>query len=504
MNRYAFLLTILLQFVQLINAQKKVASYPIEFRKEAVEKRFCDSYFLMHPSGQYFMLILKDDKKAEYLLYNNKMQLLSSFSPSEGLDKTIFNFDRQEYLGGTAGKGKFHFVYKVTDKKFLDRDIYYQMETIDPVTKQVSNKQLFQISKDEKLIISFGNFGQYFSITANNSTGELKLYGLNPSGESFIKSFPIHIPETSNKKKLSDLLDDIQLVSSNEEPGLDAATEKVKLFYSPDKISITVNERDDPTLIININTQTFSFEEKSIDHSTLTKEEKGKSYVNSFLFENKIFSLILNQKNIRIAVYEAETGKLIKTHEINEDTETGTFAEMPFTESRSGSMGDYKSIGNPKKVIKAFDDGSAGIMAYKYNGEIVITIGTYSSYKIQSPGSDPMRTTTTSTTPISPYSRYAGGGLYQTDDPFFRPGSPSVTRYRANFYKSTQIKLKLNSSTLNLASGEAPFSVNNKIKDYMGGIGFMKNQFHINEKQYIGYYNDNQKVYVIEEISTRK
>ena len=485
------------------NAQKKVASYPIDFSKEAVEKRFSDSYFLLEPGGQYFMLILRDNKKAEYLLYNSKMQLLSNFSPPEGLDKTVFNFDDQKYLGGTAGKGKFYFVYKVTDKKFLDRDIYYQMETVDPVTKQVSNKQLFEISKDEKLIISFGNFGQYFSITANNDTRELKLYGLNPSGESFIKSFIVNIPETSNKKKLSDFLDDIQLVSSDEEPGLDAAAEKAKLFYSPGKISITVNEKDDPTRIININTQNFSFEEKSIDHSILTKEEKGKSYVNSFLFENKIFSLILNQKNIRIAVYEAETGKLVKIHEINEDTEPGTFAELPFTEDRTGSAGNWKRIDNPKKVIKALDRGSEGIMVYRHNGEVIITIGTYDMIKTQTYGSDPLRETIYSSGPIGPSSRYAGSGLYASDW-VIRPGSPSVTRYRANFYRSTQFKLMLDYSTLNLANGEAPLSVNSKIKDYMGGTGMLKNQFHINEKQYIGYYNKEQKIYVIEEISIRK
>lgn len=503
MKRQALLILILLQVVVFTNGQVKVASYPIEFHKQTLQTGRCDSYFLLEPGGQYFMLILTDDKKAEYLLYNSKMQLLSKFTPPDGLKNTVFNFDRQEYLGGVAGKGKFHFVYKVTDKKFLDRDIYYQMETIDPVTKQVSNKQLFQISKDEKLIISFGNFGQYFSITSNNDTRELKLYGLNPSGESFIKTFKVTIPETSNKKKLTDFLDDIQLVSSDEEPGLDAATEKVKLFHSPGKITITVNEKDDPTRIININTQNFSFEEKSIDHSKLTQDERGKSYVNSFLFEDNVFSLILNQKNIRIAVYEAETGKLIRTHEINNDTELNAFAELPFTETRSGTVGDYKRIDNPKKVINTLDDGSAGIMAYKYNGQIVITIGTYSMFKVNL-GPEPGRVTGYTSGPVGPGSRYVGNGLYADDHVFFRPGSPSVTRFRANFYKSTQFKILLSYSGFNLVNGDAPLSINNKIKDRLGGTGMIKNQFQINEKQYIAYYNYEQKAYVIEEISMRK
>src|SRR4026208_26207 len=110
MKRYVFLIIMLVQVVVFANAQKKVASYPIDFSKEAVEKRFSDSYFLLEPGGQYFMLILRDNKKAEYLLYNSKMQLLSNFSPPDGLDKTVFNFDEQKYLGGTAGKGKFYFV----------------------------------------------------------------------------------------------------------------------------------------------------------------------------------------------------------------------------------------------------------------------------------------------------------------------------------------------------------------------------------------------------------
>jgi hypothetical protein len=505
MQKKAVLMTaIVINFFH-ASSQQKIASYPVEFSKAAIEKRLCDSYILQEPSGQYFMMILKDNRKARYLLYNNKMQLMSEFSPADGLDKTVFNFDDQQYLGGTAGKGKFYFVYKVTDKKFLGHDTYYQIETVDPITKQVSNKQLFEISKDEKLIISFGNFGQYFSITVNNSTGELKLYGLNPSGESFIKSFIVHIPATSAKKKLTDFLDDIQLVSSDEEPGLDAAVEKVKLFYSPGKISILVNERDDPTHILYINTQNFSFEEKSIDHSSLTKNDRGKSYVNSYLFENRLFSLVLNKKNIRIAVYDPATGNLLKTHEINEDTDPETFAEIPFTENRSGGVGDLKKVDNPRKVIKMLDKGSEGIMVYKYNkGELIITIGTYDVYKTSYPGSDPVHNTYYSHDPISPSSRYAGGGLY-TNDYIFRPGFPSITRYRANFYKSTQFKLMLDYSTLNLVNGEAPFSVNNKIKDYINnGKGLVTNQFHINEKQYIGFYNSDRMEYVIEEIFIRK
>jgi hypothetical protein len=142
-------------------------------------------------------------------------------------------------------------------------------------------------------------------------------------------------------------------------------------------------------------------------------------------------------------------------------------------------------------------------MVYRHNNEVIITIGTYDMMKLQTYGSDPSRQTIYSSGPIGPTSRYAGGGLYASDW-VISPGSPSVTRYRANFYRSTQFKLKLSHSSLNLVNGDAPLSVNSKIKDYLGGSGMIKNQFHINEKQYLGYYNNNQKIYVIEEIAISK
>lgn len=506
MKKSTLLLLTFFLFVFNSQSQKKVASYPFEFSKALLARSDFDSYFLQDNSSQQFMLILKDNKKADYLLYNNNLKLASHYSPEDGLESTVFNFDYIEYLGGTANNGKFNFVYKVIDKKLIGSNTFYQIETIDVVNKKISNRQLFEIPKDEKFITSFGDYGQYLTITAKNNTQELNFYAMNIKGESSVKSIKINIPESSKKKNLSEYLEGIKLFKETDEPGIESATEKVKLFHGPNKIDIVVNEKDDPTQVISINTKDFTASQKSIDHSTLTKDEKGKSYINSFLFQNNIYALVLNKKNIRIAIYNAETAQLLKTHEINDATDLNTLAEVPLIEERRGKRTGEKEIDNIKKLIKLLDKGSEAIMLNKSSkGNLVITIGTYDLIPISSGGAPPTKVTSMSFTPLPGANNTKSGNVYTVTREI--PGRPSFTSYSANFYMSTHFKLMIDPTTLNFVKGQAPSSTNDQIKDYMIDVSKKAraiNQFSVNGKQYFGYYNQDEKEYIIEEIIIRK
>src|SRR4030095_3190511 len=191
------LLPLLLSFTSICFSQKVVLKYPIEFTKGTLQKRDYDSYYLNDPVSQNSVMVLKDNKKAEYLLLDKNMKVVSKFSPSDGLSNTVFKF-QEEYIGGTAGDGKFYFLYAVINGS-KPAGIY--LETVDPTLKTVSNRELFDNLKDEKSVATFGNYVKFFSIAADNKADEIKLYGLNSDGKSFIKSIKVNIPESSKKKK---------------------------------------------------------------------------------------------------------------------------------------------------------------------------------------------------------------------------------------------------------------------------------------------------------------
>ncbi len=503
MKRLNFLFLAIILFNNVSFSQKRVISYPLDYSKNFLEKKEYTSLFLQDNSTMNFMLILKDNKKVEYVLFDDKFKIKSKIAPEDGFKNTIFNEDDADYLGGVAKDGVFRCVYKVTDKKFLGSSTYYKTEVINFVMKLIKTEPLFEITKNESLLISFGEFGQYFSITASDSNNELKLYGMEADGKNFITSLHIAIPATSKKKKITDYLEKIKLISTTEEPGLELAKEKVKLFHTPSHISIMVNEGDDPTQIYTINKSDFSITHQSIDHSFFTKDEKGSSYINSFLFNDMVASLILNKKNIRIALYD-KTGNLKKVHVINDNTDMSAFAQSPVSTERRGKKTSENDITEAKKVIKSLDKGSEAItISTDKKGRLIITVGTHDPVQVSGGGGS--YGTRHTNVALNSTSTNVGPNSYETT--YYRPGSSSYSKYGANNYKSLQFKLMIDPVTLNLMKGLAPASVADQIKDYIAEVDTKaqaKNQFQLNGKEYYGYYLTEDKIYVVEEIFIRK
>lgn len=494
-------------------AQKRVAEYPVVLKTGGtpfgggIDIKSC---FLKDTGNENFMLLLMENKNIEYLLFDKNKKLQSHFSLPNEFKHTYFTQRDNEYLGGNAGNDKYYFVFKVRAVKGFGFNTKYELLVVDPIKKTATTEDLFDIPKKEKLIVSFGNFNQYFSLFADNETEELKLYGLNASGEKIIKSIPLAFPENGKKKKLSDHLQGMQVITQNEETGLESATGKVKLFHSPEELSILINQKNEPSRIITINTQTFTKTEIEIDHSPLFNEEKDSPYLNSFLFNNSLFTLTIGKNNIKLAVYDLVSKQLLQTHEINQNTDLGTFAATPIEISRKGKRDKEKNIDDIKKLVKALDKGSEAILVNKdKKGKLVVTVGTYDLVAHGSSGGGGFSSSTRyvgssySGPNATSTSNYGSGFLTERT---YTPGTSSLS-YDANYYKSTHFKLLLDSATFKTVKGRAASSVAEQIKDYLSEVDKKAqalNQFNISGKQYLGYYIRSEKAYIIEEIFIRK
>ena len=489
--------------------QRKVFSYPFEFEKSFLSKRDYDANILCDKTSSMMVLVLHDNKKASYALLGPDFKVQTKFE--QQVASTVFDFSSEEYLGGTFGKDDvYYFVYKVVDKKLIGSSSYYQVEMVDFKSKIVTNRKLFDLPDNEKVILSFSEFGEYYTLSTNNKTNELRVYNLNSDGLLVKKTIPFKVPEGKSRKRneLSEYLLQTKLVKDDEEVGLETATHLSKLFSYKDKIVFVVNDGDDPTHIIMLNKSDWTMDEKFIDHSNeLSNTEKGKSYVNSYLDGDRLFSLVLNKKNIRIVIYNILSNKLLKSHEFNTDADLFQMAEPPMSEKRLGSKLKTDDVNDIKKLIKSFTRGTEGLSVSRNAiGQYLITVGTYDPIQVSTGGGMggsyetkivPMGGTMPGTTMTPRYETYI----------VYRPGSPMVTSQLANYYSSTHFKLLLHPGTLAFARGKVPVSLNEQIKDYIDGTdkkAAAVKQFAIGAKQYFGSYNRDLKAWEIENIVIRK
>lgn len=497
MKRLLTTLVLLVYLPVTLSAQKRVLSYPFEFEKSFLAKSDYDAYFLDNANQNSFALVLHDNKKADYVLLDKAFKVISNFT--QPIRQTIFNETVKSYVGGTVNNNTvFRFVYENEAKK------EYSLETVDFNARTISHKILLEVPRAEKLLCAFSDNNIYFSVAAMDKTSELVLYSMNADGGLMRKAIAFPIPETSkNKNKLSAYLEKMVVIKSTDEPDLSDAVKPVKLFSEPGSFTIVVNEVGSPAFMHHVRTSDLNLSHSNIDFAPLTaKEDRGKLYVSSFLKDKRLYSMMLNKKNIRIAVHDVASGEVLRKLEINEDEGVEMIAVAPVSEIRMGKQAIAKDVDNIKKVIRAFTRGAEGLMVSQVpGGKLVLTAGTYDavpSYYTGAGGRVEERVSAPGPTPAN--------GIPVTYT-VYRPGYSAYIKPSARFYSSTYFKMQLDPVTLKVAKGRLVTPVSAQIKDYIEGIDSKAkatNQFTLDQNQYYGYYDRDLHAYIVELIKIFK
>lgn len=485
--------------------QKRVLNYPFQFEKSFLAKGDYDAFFLDNPTDSAFALILKDNRKVEYVWLSKDFKVLSKVPAPIG--NTVLDQSNHHYIGGTAVGGEYHFIYHIKSG--------YQQETVNFNGQSVNNKKLLELPKSEKSLVSFSDNDAFYIVCADDKSGELIFHIVNAKGDLNQKNIPFTIPAevSKNRNKLSTYLGEMKVIKSKEEPDLSSAVHSAKLVSQPGVIRFVVNDGDNPTHIFSVDLSDFSTLEKKIDYGDLiARNDKGKVYISSFLRDSTLYSLILNKKSIRIAVHNLFTGVLQNKFEFTEESGTNLFSELPVTEKRLGKKVDLKDVDDVKKLIKAFTKGTEGLMVTRTeSGKLVLTAGTYDNIQISSGGSSGGYTggwkQGGATIPVTPgivnhgatYTSISTWDSYM----YYRPGNPGFTTTSARYYTTTHFKLLLDPETFKVSKGRVPTSVADQVKDYIDDTNKKAkatNQFNIGKSQYYGYYDKDSQAYVVEQI----
>jgi hypothetical protein len=463
-----FLLPFLLLCVT-ATAQKRVLSHSFEFEKTLLSKAEFEAHFLGQPTDTTFALVLKDNRKVEYLLLNRKFKTLARLQSA--LASTVFNESVADYAGGSINGQTFHFVYSGK---------HHFVESVDFAAKTVTHKLLFEDTREEKPLASFTQSNQFYSLTSSNKTNELVVYRMGPDGQLSREAVKFPIPAEANRKnnEVSEYLHGLKVILTDEHPDLSNAVHEARLFAYPDKLQLLVNNVGALTHLVELSLPDLALTQKQFDYAdVIPATDKKKWYTSSFIKSNRLFSLLLNKTEIRVVLHDLQSGQLLKQFRFTDDAGMELLAQPPVSETRLGKKTSEKEL-DIKKLIRE------------------LTRGTYDLIKSGGGGGSWDRDWRLTSTPGTSVTGYTWTSVMS-----YRPGAPSYTRPDARYYTTAYSRMLLDPGTLNVARGRIPTPETDQIKDYIETIGTKvraTNQFSIGTDQYFGYYDREAKAYLID------
>ena len=488
----------------LVSAQQTVFSYPEKGSKDYS----ITSMMSFDEKNKTLCLVLKDNEKIEYFLFSPEFKLISKISPTDGLKNSVYAYESQKLFRSVVNDNGFNFIYSVRDKSLLANDPHIRIQTINFDKKEVSVKDYFTISDDERTIEYFTNGNKYYHITVNDKTDEMIVYIVLENGKIEKKSIKFNLKEFYDvkKMKLSDYFSYARSFSPSEETGLRQASDLSKFFVYPDKLVITVQNLKEPTHILSLDLKTFSLTKKKISMNGFCgfENKKQTSYNNSFLFGNRLYVLNVCNEKIEIGMFDPETGTLLAKHEIGESDES-FFAESATSSRSIGDREKEKEL-KTKELIKKMMKGSIGIAPAKNaNGNIVITCGTYDEMMA---GGGGYYIGGFSTASMPAGGTYSGSNVPVTRS--YQNFNPNKNYKQTSAYKATLVtsfKLVLDSAKAGILTNEPVESRYDKVVDYSKNLqpgAQARYLFSFNSKFYFGFYDAGKKQFVIQYLEEDK
>ena len=483
-------------------AQKKVFGYPFLFEKGFLAKGQYSTYFLDDPADSTFALILKDNKKAEYLWLGKDFKPIAKVSSA--IENTLLDHQKHKYIGGTARGGEYHFIYQSGTE--------FDMETVDFSAHKIVDTKILELPKSEKTLASFSDYNVYYCLTTDDQAGNLVIYSIGADAVLTKKEIPVSIP--IEKTKLSGYLRDMSVIKSAEDPELLSVAHINKLFSRRGELVFLLNVRYPHVRTFSIDTRDFSVKDNDVDESTLLgppeKERTlgGSVGIFSFLKDSTVYSVDLGNKNIRVVIQRLSDGETIGKYEFADDAAFNSFAETPVRETRYIKEVDSKDLTTWKKLFNAISYGGLPgcMVSVTRDGKLLFTGGTI--MQIGGPtgggmdhyygGFDHSSTTT-----------YTNGMTVPNFNPLMYrvPGTPHLLANASSgtYYMSSYFRMLLDPVTLKPVKGLPSRPLIEQIRDFVYAKGKLKapNQFAIAKNQYYGYYDEDTQEYVIEQIPIR-
>lgn len=354
-----------------IFAQTEVANISINLKKNR------DVFQIVDEANKNVVLFLSDKIKV------NAIKLNEQFIVSDSISTERPEKNYSEMCGYIQSNNKYKLFWSSQNSNNI------QAQTFDFDTKKIENTTFNLELKNEKIIQKFSEKGRFYIVTVIEDTNNLKFYifdETNKLTEKFInldkgKFFKSNFTKTDLYGVLSENLlpfesaFSLQKITPESPTSLTFSSKKRKCYINNNSFIISIDTNPNYSQLININLSNFTFSEKIFKQPYIIKTEFGQINANSFLLEDKLYQIKLNQDIMFLSIKDLNDN-ILKEYTTLSDTNIEYKNSDIIQEN--GSAENVRILEKTSQFLRKINSSNSGISCYKLNDAILVKIGSVS------------------------------------------------------------------------------------------------------------------------------
>ena len=329
--------------------------------------KFSDSIFTKRPKSVYNHVTGYTSEDSDYHLFflsgdKNKLCIQSLNFETKSTQKQYYNWDynKEDYLETISNGNTFYLfnrVRKTTQIKiyeFVGNELK-RIGTIDLASSNLSEDQYAKLSESLR--------------SKNNNRFDLKSKRLQPQKSS---------KRLQLKQKLKFQKIDTELPNS-----IDQSAEAIKIYQNQNQAFITFDTSFNHTLLVTINLEDLTHTIKFYDQLPFIGNTEFSKKSNSYLYQNTLFQIRINQDELGIKITDTKTDLLRKQINLTPE-ELVKFKNTPYHQSGGTTIyaqGQKRELGKTKQFLRKLLSSKIGVSIRPYKEYLEIAIGGYKEVK---------------------------------------------------------------------------------------------------------------------------
>lgn len=378
MKKYAFILSVFSLITIHSFAQNEVLNLPIDYNSEFFDGK--KSLAISNEKTGELVLFIEDSEDTKVVLLNKDFKLSSQIKAQRlpSSFKTFIGYQINDngvysiFFTNTSGRkyGVFTLDFKTKKTEVHILDFKLKKETY---IEGITFKEAFYLMSVTKRgsDIHFYTFDEQGTLLNKNTVS------LSFIDTEKYKQFP--------KRAYHHLVSGLVKMDNNIPNAIETTSKSNKLYQIDDQLVFTFDNDSTKTKVAKISPETFSLETIEFDKPIIPKTFVSKD--NSYLFDDKLFQIIVSPNEMRFSIKDFKTKALLKEIVLKKE-DSITFKNTPIIQEGPGLIWGTRTrkMEETNKFLRKITRGSLGISVLKQDENYKVVLGSHVIINRSSPG----------------------------------------------------------------------------------------------------------------------